>query len=141
VESRISMIALGVRDLPCSVRFYRDGLGFLLSPASKDSIVFFKMGGTVLALYPWDKLAEDAQVSDEGHGFRGVTLAHNVRERKEVSEVLALAAASGGKIIKPAQDVFWGGHSGYFSDPDGHLWEVCWNPHFPLAEDGTVLIP
>jgi catechol 2,3-dioxygenase-like lactoylglutathione lyase family enzyme len=65
----------------------------------------------------------------------------NVRERKEVGEVLALAAASGGKIIKPAQDVFWGGHSGYFADLDGHLWEVCWNPHFPLADDGTVLIP
>ena len=95
----------------------------------------------MLALYPWDKLAEDAQVSNEGHGFRGVTLAHNVRERKEVHEVLTQAAAAGGKIIKPAQDVFWGGHSGYFADPDGHLWEVCWNPHFPLAEDGTVLIP
>jgi uncharacterized protein len=104
-------------------------------------VVVFKMGGTVLALYPWDKLAEDAQVPDEGHGFRGVTLAHNVREQKEVSEVLALAAASGGKIIKPEQDVFWGGHSGYFADPDGHLWEVCWNPHFPLADDGTVLVP
>ena len=72
---------------------------------------------------------------------RGVTLAHNVRERNEVNEVLALAAASGGKIIKPAQDVIWGGHSGYFADPDGHLWEVCWNPHFPLADDRTVLVP
>jgi uncharacterized protein len=141
LESRISMIALGVRDLPRSVKFYRDGLGFVPSSASKESITFFKMGGTVLALYPWDKLAEDAQMPDEGHGFRGVTLAHNVRERKEVNEVLALAAASGGTIIKPAQDVFWGGHSGYFADPDGHLWEVCWNPHFPLADDGTVLVP
>jgi catechol 2,3-dioxygenase-like lactoylglutathione lyase family enzyme len=103
------------------VKFYRDSLRLLLSSASKENIAFFKMGGTVLALYPWDKLAEDAQVSDKGQGFRGVTLAHNVRERKEVSEVLALAAASGGKIIKPAQDVFWGGHSGYFADPDGPL--------------------
>ena len=102
------MIALGVRDLPRSVKFYRDGLGFSPSSASKESIAFFKMGGTMLALYPWDKLAEDAQVPDDGHGFRGVTLAHNVRERKEGSEVLAMAAASGGKIIKPAQDVFWG---------------------------------
>jgi catechol 2,3-dioxygenase-like lactoylglutathione lyase family enzyme len=135
------MIALGVQDLPRSVKFYRDGLRLSQSSASKDSIAFFKIGGTVLALYPWDKLAEDAQVPGEGHGFRGVTLAHNVKERKDVSEVLALAAVSGGKIIKPAQDVFWGGHSGYFADPDGHLWEVCWNPHFPLADDGTVLIP
>src|SRR5271156_3219236 len=134
------MIALGVRDLPRSVKFYRDGLRFVPSSASNESIAFFKTGGTVLALHPWDKLAGDAQVPDEGHGFRGVTLAHNVRERQEVGEVLALAAASGGKIIKPAQDVFWGGHSGYFPDPDGHLWEVCWNPHVPLA-DGTVLVP
>ncbi len=114
---------------------------FLPSSASNENIAFFKTGGAVLALYPWDKLAEDAQVPVEGHGFRGVTLAHNVRERKEVGEVLALASASGGKIVKPAQDVFWGGHSGYFADPDGHLWEVCWNPHFPLADDGTVLVP
>ena len=135
------MIALGVRDLPRSVKFYRNGLGLVPSSASKESIAFFTTGGTVLALYPWDKLAEDAQVPEEGHGFRGVILAHNVRERKEVNEVLALAAASGGKIIKPAQDAFWGGHSGYFADPDGHLWEVCWNPHFPLADDGTVLVP
>ena len=78
---------------------------------------------------------------DERHGFRGVPLANNVRERKEVSEILALAAASGGKIIKPAQDVFWGGHIGYFADPDGHVWGVSWNPPFPLAEDGTVLVP
>jgi catechol 2,3-dioxygenase-like lactoylglutathione lyase family enzyme len=135
------MIALGVRDLPRAVRFYRDGLGLVLSPASQESIAFFKMGGTVLVLYPWDKLAEDAQVPADGRGFRGVTLAHNVRRKQEVGELLALAAASGGTIVKPAQDVFWGGHSGYFADPDGHLWEVCWNPHFPLAEDGSVLMP
>src|SRR5580700_12270625 len=135
------MIALGVRDLQLSVKFYRDGLRLPFSSTTNENIAFFKMGGTVLALYPWDKLAEDAQVPDDGHGFRGVTLAHNVRERHEVGEVLALAAASGGKIVKPAQDAFWGGHSGYFADPDGHLWEVCWNPHFPLTDDGTVLVP
>ncbi len=141
MESRISMISLGVRDLARSVRFYRDGLKCLPSSASNDSIAFFKMSGTVLALYPWHKLAEDAQVADDGFGFRGVTLAHNVRERQDVSEVLKSAAAAGGQIIKPAQDVFWGGHSGYFADPDGHLWEVCWNPHFPLDDDGHVLVP
>ena len=141
MEARISLITLGVQDLQRSVRFYRDGLGFPLSSASNESVAFFKTGGVVLALYPWDKLAEDAQVPADGTGFRGVTLAHNVRRREEVSEVLALAAAAGGTITKPAQDVFWGGHSGYFTDPDGHLWEVAWNPFFPFAEDGTLLVP
>ena len=141
MEARISFITLGVSDLQRSVRFYRDGLGFPLSSGSKDDIAFFKTGGAVLALYPSDKLAEDAQVPVHGSGFRCVTLAHNVRRREEVSEVLALAAAAGGTITKPAQDVFWGGHSGYFSDPDGHLWEVVWNPFFPFADDGSVVVP
>ena len=132
MEPRISFITLGVKDFQRSVTFYRDGLGFPLSSASKDDIAFFKMSGIVLALYPSDKLAEDAHVSPEGSGFGGVTLAHNVRQREEVNEVLSLAAAAGGTITKPAQDVFWGGHSGYFADPDGHLWEVVWNPHFPV---------
>jgi hypothetical protein len=141
MEPRISFITLGVSNLQRSLRFYQDGLGFPLSTASKDDIAFFKTGGVVLALYPLDKLAEDSQVQAQGSGFRGVTLAHNVRRREEVSEFLALAAAAGGTITKSAQDVFWGGHSGYFSDPDGHLWEVVWNPFFPFADDGRVVVP
>ena len=93
----------------------------------------------VLALYPSEKLAEDAQVPPDGSGFRSVTLAHNVRRREDVSEVLRLAERAGATITKPAQDTFWGGHAGYFSDPDGHLWEVVWNPSFPFAEDGVVV--
>lgn len=141
MEPRISFITLGVSNIQMSVEFYQDGLGFPLSSGSKDDIAFFKTGGVVLALYPLDKLAEDCQVPADGSGFRGVTLAHNVRRREEVSEVLALAAAAGGTITKSAQDVFWGGHSGYFSDPDGHLWEVVWNPFFPIADDGSVTVP
>lgn len=141
MEPRISFVTLGVRDFQRSVKFYRDGLGFPLSSASKDNIAFFKMIGIVLALYPSDKLAEDAQVSPDGSGFRGVTLAHNVRRREEVNEVLSLAAAAGGTITKPAQEVFWGGYSGYFADPDGHLWEVVWNPFFPFDDDGSVVVP
>ena len=141
MEPRISFITLGVRDFQRSVKFYRDGLSFPLSSASKGDIAFFKMSGIVLALYSSDKLAEDANVPQEGSGFRGVTLAHNVRQREEVNEVLSLAAAAGGTITKPAQDVFWGGYSGYFADPDGHLWEVVWNPHFPFADDGSVVVP
>jgi catechol 2,3-dioxygenase-like lactoylglutathione lyase family enzyme len=141
MESRISFITLGVSDFQRSVTFYRDGLGFPLSQASKDDVAFFRTGGIVLALYPFDKLAEDAHVPGEGSGFRGVTLAHNVRSREEVGEVLALAAGAGATITKPAQDTFWGGHGGYFADPDGHLWEVVWNPFFPFAEDGRVVVP
>jgi catechol 2,3-dioxygenase-like lactoylglutathione lyase family enzyme len=141
MEPRISFITLGVRDFQRSVKFYRDGLGFPLSSASKGDIAFFKMSGVVLALYPSDKLAEDAQVPPDGSGFQGVTLAHNVRRREEVNEVLSLAAAAGGTITKPAQEVFWGGYSGYFADPDGHLWEVVWNPFFPFADDGSVIVP
>src|SRR5271168_2431486 len=141
MEPRISFITLGVRDFQRSVKFYRDGLGFPLSSASKNDIAFFKMSGIVLALYPSDKLAEDAQVSSQGSGFQGMTLAHNVRRREEVNESLSAAVAAGGTITKPAQDVFWGGYSGYSSDPDGHLWEVVWNPHFPFADDGSVVVP
>lgn len=141
MEPRISFVTLGVSDFQRSLKFYRDGLGFPLSSASKDDVAFFKTGGIVLALYPSDKLAEDAKVPPQGSGFRGVTLAHNVRSREEVSEVLALAAAAGATVTKPAQDTSWGGHAGYFADSDGHLWEVVWNPYFPFAEDGKVVVP
>src|SRR6266576_3940295 len=113
MEPRIHFITLGVRDLANAVRFYRDGLGFPLSPASVDDVAFFRLGGLVLALYPWDKLAADATVPAEGRGFRGVTLAHNVRQKEDVARVLALAKSAGGKVVKPAQDAFWGGYYGY----------------------------
>lgn len=142
MEPRISVITLGVTDLPRAIRFYRDGLGFPTKAKDDASIAFFQTTGTRFALYPLDKLAEDispAMPHTRG-AFSGVTLSHNVRAKEQVVQVLAQAEAAGGKILKPAQDVFWGGHSGYFSDPDGHHWEVAWNPHFPLAEDGTLMI-
>lgn len=91
---------------------------------------FFMLNGSWLSLYPWNALAEDATVSKKGGGFRGITLAHVVSSKEEVVEVLNQAVHAGGKLVKQAQDVFWGGYSGYFADPDGHLWEVAWNPHF-----------
>ena len=143
MEPRLSLVTLGVADLQRSLRFYRDGLGFSLSPASQDDVAFFRTGGVVLSLYSRHKLAEDAGMADEGKpgAFSGITLAHNVREKSEVAVILQRAAQAGGRIVKPAQDVFWGGHSGYFADPDGHLWEVAWNPFFPLTEDGRVQLP
>ncbi len=118
-------------------------MGWKPSSAFADSgkIVFFQVGGAVLALYPRDELAEDAKLAAAGTGLGGVTLAYNVRERDEVDAVLAEAASAGATILKPAEDTFWGGRSGYFADVDGHPWEVCWNPHFPLADDGSVKLP
>ena len=103
--------------------------------------MFFKTKGAVIGLYPRALLAEDATVNPEGSGFAGITQAHNVRAKEDVAQLLQIAEAAGGRIVKPAQDVFWGGHSGYFADPDGYLWEVAWNPGFPLSADGEVQLP
>jgi catechol 2,3-dioxygenase-like lactoylglutathione lyase family enzyme len=136
VEPRISLITLGVSDLERSIAFYRDGLG-LPQRDGPPSIAFFDLrGGAWLSLYPRKALAEDATVPAEGSGFSGITLAHNVRSREEADAVMAEALAAGATLVKPAQDVFWGGYSGYFADPDGHLWEVAWNPNF--AVDGEA---
>jgi uncharacterized protein len=140
MEQRISIITLGVTDLNRSREFY-EGLGWRRSMADNEGIVFFQAGGMALALYPREELAKDANVAAEGHGFTGVTLAYNVRSRGAVDVILDEARDSGAKIIKPAQEAFWGGYSGYFSDPDGFLWEVAWNPFFPIAGDGSVQIP
>ncbi len=141
MEARLSVVTLGVADLARSRRFYEEGLGWKPSAASDDKIVFFQLGGVVLGLYLREALAEDATVSGEGGGFRGITLAHNVRAKEEAARILELAERAGGRIVKPAQDVFWGGHGGYFADPDGHLWEVAWNPYFELNSRGEVELP
>ena len=129
MEARISIITLGVADLAGSTRFYRDGLGLPLRDGP-DGISFFETSSTWLALFPREKLAEDAMTDASGTGFRGFTLAHNVRTRGEVDELLERAAAAGGRLAKPAQLASWGGYTGYFRDPDDFLWEVAWNPHF-----------
>lgn len=129
MQPRISMITLGVRDLERSVGFYRDGLGFP-QLASPPSVAFFTLNGSWLGLYGHEALAEDATVSAAGSGFRGVALAHNVHSATEVDDVLAQAVGAGATLVRPGQQVFWGGYSGYFADPDGHLWEVAWNPLF-----------
>tara|TARA_R110001583_G_scaffold181927_5_gene339441 strand:+ start:52510 stop:52908 length:399 start_codon:yes stop_codon:yes gene_type:complete len=121
------MITLGVRDIAASVEFYEKGLGFprLESPPS---VAFFKLNGTWLGLYGREALAEDAQVPADGSGFSGFALAHNVSSEKEVDGVIARAVKAGATLTKKPQKVFWGGYSGYFKDPDGHLWEVAHNP-------------
>ncbi len=140
MEQRISIITLGVSDLKRSTEFY-ERLGWRRSMAKAQGIVFFQAGGMALALYPRNELAKDANVPSEGHGFNGISLAHNTRNRAEVDSVLEESAAAGGRIVKPAQEAFWGGYSGYFADPDGFFWEVTWNPSFSVAEDGSIRIP
>ena len=104
-------------------------------------MTFLRTGGVVLSLYPRDKLAEDARLDPDGAGFRGITLAHNVPEREDVDRAIETAVAAGARLIKPAEDVFWGGRSGYFADPDGHLWEVASYPFFPLDVHGVLHLP
>jgi uncharacterized protein len=140
-EPRISLITLGVDDLARARAFYETGLGWNASPASEGDIVFFQLGGMALALYPRRLLAEDAGAPHPGPTSSAITLAHNVRDRGDVAELLDIAEAAGGKIVKPAEDASWGGRSGYFADPDGHLWEVAWNPHFKLTERGDLELP
>lgn len=142
MQPRITLITLGVSDLPRSVRFYRDGLCWPTTYEEGGPVAFFDTVGTKLSLYPLDHLAADIshELPAARAGFSGITLAHNVATKEEVARVLATAERAGGKIIKPAQDVFWGGHSGYFTDPDGHYWEVAWNPHSPLDEQGFMTL-
>ncbi|ASD62314.1 VOC family protein [Bdellovibrio bacteriovorus] len=141
MEARLTMITLGVQNLAVSREFYEKGLKWPVSSASNENVVFLRTGGVVLALFPSEELAKDAGVDPQGSGFRDFTIAHNVNSKEEVARVLAQAEKAGGRIIKPAQDVFWGGHSGYFEDPDRFLWEVAWNPMAPLNEKGEMQLP
>lgn len=140
MEPRITLITLGVDDLARARRFY-EKLGFKASSASQGDVVFFQLGAMVLSIFPRVELAKDAGVPAEGAGFSGIAIAQNVRAKEDVARVLAEAEAAGGRVVKPAQDVFWGGHSGYFADTEGHLWEVAWNPFFPLDAAGAVQLP
>ena len=127
MKPHITIITLGVVDLQRAINFYEKGLG-LPRKNESDSIAFFDMSGTMLALYPRDELAEDITISPEGTGFQGFTLAHNVASPEEVDMTLAEAVAAGAELVKPGQEAFWGGYSGYFKDPDGFYWEVAHNP-------------
>jgi hypothetical protein len=135
----VSIITLGVTDLKRSATFY-EALGFAMSAKSDDDIVWFNTGGTVLGIYPWDAMADDAGVSPQGSGFRGVTLAINLRSEKEVDEFVARAQRLGAKVIRPPQKVFWGGYSSKFQDFDGHIWEIAYNPFTPVDERGKLAI-
>lgn len=141
MEQRINLITLGVSDFKKSLHFYSEGLGWKPSSASQDDVAFFQMGGVVLSLYPKTALAEDAKVNSNGNGFPGFSLAYNAKSEKEVEDVLSAVKQMGATILKPAEKVFWGGYSGYFSDPDGYLWEVAYNPFFKFDENDNLILP
>jgi catechol 2,3-dioxygenase-like lactoylglutathione lyase family enzyme len=141
MEPRISLITLGVADLERSYHFYAEGLGFPTTRRPESGIVFFQTYGSALALFPYSDLANDVgpDWNVARAKFSGITLAHNVRERHDVDELLDLASAAGAVVVKPAGETDWGGYSGYFSDPDGYLWEVAWGA-FDFHEDGSLKV-
>lgn len=140
MEQRITLVTLGVGDLARSQAFF-ERLGWRRSLKEAAGVAFFQCGGIGVSLYPRQDLAADAGVDAAGSGFAGISLAYNTRSKAEVDATLAEAVAAGARLVKPAQDAFWGGYHGYFADLDGYLWEVAWNPGFPLDAAGAVRIP
>ncbi|WP_425396890.1 VOC family protein [Aeoliella sp.] len=140
VASRITLVTLGVADIAKSREFY-ERLGWRASSASNESVVFFQSGGTVLGLYGREALAEDAGIENTHSTFDGVTLATNYNSPEEVDAAFAHAVANGATPTKPPEKVFWGGYSGYYADPDGHLWEVAHNPLMELNASGHMTLP
>lgn len=127
MEPRISVITLGVSDIERSTRFYRDGLGLPIRD-DKPPVVYFQLRGTWLALFPRQALAGYANVAPEGEGFSGVTLSCNVASREQVAQTVNDAEQAGATVVNPPAEAGWGGYTAWFSDPDGHLWEIVWNP-------------
>lgn len=140
MQPRLTLVTLGVTDLARARAFY-EKWGWKASSASQPEVSFYQANGLALALWGRAELAKDAHVEDKPTGFSAVALAYNARSKEEADEIYALAIAAGGRVTKPLQDVFWGGYSGYFADPDGHLWEVAWNPAFPLDDEGHMFLP
>lgn len=140
MRQKLNLITLGVKDMKKSLSFY-ENLGWKKSSASIEQLPLFSLGGIILSLYQRDKLAEDADVDSIGSGFSGITLSINTRSEKEVEEILDEVKNLGGKITKPAQKAFWGGYHGYFKDPDGHLFEVAFNPFWEMDENDNIKLP
>jgi catechol 2,3-dioxygenase-like lactoylglutathione lyase family enzyme len=136
MEQRVSLVTLGVSDLARARAFY-EGLGWTTGAAPADDVVFFQAGSMIVALWGREQLAEDSGVEDGG-GWGGITLAYNVRSPAEADAVIEEARAAGGRIVREPAPTFWGGYSGVFVDPDGHPWEVAHNPHWTVADDGSV---
>ncbi|PTX60106.1 hypothetical protein C8N46_107112 [Kordia periserrulae] len=139
MQPRITIIGLGVENLKAATTFYQEKFGWKLTPSSNEHISFFQLNGVLLSLYPREKLAEDANVTHEGTGFKGFTLAYNTRSKEEVDEIFADLTQKNVKIIKQPEQVFWGGYSGYVADLDDNLWEIAYNPFMELDAEGNVI--
>jgi predicted lactoylglutathione lyase len=137
---RITLVTLGTADLARAILFY-ETLGWRRHPSSQESIAFFQMNGCVLGLFGLAALAEDQGRPGADLGTGAATLAQNFATKDEVDEAFARAIAAGAQALKRPQEVFWGGYSGYYADPDGHVWEVAMNPFWPLDEDGSLTLP
>lgn len=140
LQIRLTLLTLGVSDVARATRFY-ETLGLVRSPASNDEVSFFEAGGVVLSIYGRRAIAEDAGIDQEGSGFRGQSLAWNVRSEGDVDKAIVRIVAAGGGLVKAAEKTFWGGYAGFATDPDGHLWEVAYNPGFPLDDEGRLQLP
>ncbi|MEN6329145.1 MAG: VOC family protein [Methanobacteriaceae archaeon] len=138
MRQKLNLITLGVNNLKKSLEFYEKGLGWKKSTSSTDNLALFPLGGSVLALYPRKLLAKDVTVKDNPTGFSGITLSYNARSEQEVDEVIEEVKNLGAEIVKPPEKVFWGGYSGYFKDPDGHLFEVAFNPVWEFDENDNL---
>jgi uncharacterized protein len=140
MRPRIKVLTLGVSDLEQSLAFYRDGMGLstqgiIGTEYEEGAVVFFELNDDlVLALYPREALAKDANVSMGPSNPAQFSMGHNVKSKREVDDILQQAAKAGAHITEPARDRFWGGYSGYFQDVDGHLWEIAWNPAWEVGE-------
>jgi catechol 2,3-dioxygenase-like lactoylglutathione lyase family enzyme len=140
MRQKLNLITLGVDDFQRSLDFYEKGLGWKKSKKSMDGLALFPLGGITLALHPRDELAEDATLTYQPSQFSGMTISYNAKSEKEVDEVLAQVESLGATIVKPAQKVYWGGYSGYFRDLDGYLFEVAFNPFWPLDENDNLVL-
>jgi uncharacterized protein len=140
VPTRVSLVTLGVADVARATAFY-EALGWRRSSASNDDVSFFQLGGLALSVFGRQALADDAMVSASGEGFAGILLAINLESEAEVDRVADTWVSCGGTLVKQPERVFWGGYSGYVADPDGHMWELAYNPGFALLADGSLQLP
>lgn len=139
MEQRLTIITLGVEDLTTSNAFYENTFGWKKLSSSNEGVSFFQLNGILLSLYPKEKLAEDAQVSHEGKGFKAFSIAYCTKTKEEVNELINTLKAKGVKVVKAPEEAFWGGYSGYIADPDDNLWEIAYNPYLPLDEKGNAI--